>query len=129
MSNATELQPSYWRLKVALLFAIFLSDVAIHSSLEYDEFGDGTEYLQALFSGVQILIQVAVFIVTFSIMSETYPFQTGLLGFIKDDFITVILIVPLYATFTSCLAGYRVVSILIYAGTARCACYCQAFEL
>jgi len=103
-------QPSYWRFKIALLFVFFLLDISIHSSLEYDEFGEYTLYIQALFSGVQIFIQVGVFIVLFSLLSETYPFQNGLLGFIKDDFFTITLFVPLYATFTSCLVGYRIVS-------------------
>jgi hypothetical protein len=103
-------QPSYWRFKIALLFVFFLLDISIHSSLEYDEFGEYTLYIQALFSGVQIFIQVGVFIVLFSLLSETYPFQNGLLGFIKDDFFTITLLVPLYATFTSCLVGYRIVS-------------------
>lgn len=107
---AVDIQPLYWRFKVILLFTMFLSDVAIHCSLEYDNFGYGKEYVQALLSGVQIFIQVGVFVVIFSIMAETYPFQNGMLGFVKNEFGIVATIVPLYTAFTSCLVGYRVVS-------------------
>lgn len=90
-----------------------LLDLGINSSVEFDDFvGDSRDEdannVLVLMFGLQLVVQVSIFLTLFLMMGDTYLFRVGLLGVLAKQFLGVLLLHPFYIGYTMLLGGYRV---------------------
>jgi len=95
------------------MVGLCLLDLGLNSSLEFDDFigantsADAKNILVLLF-GLQLVIQISIFLTLFLMMGDTYLFRVGLLGVLAKQFMGVLLLHPFYVAYTMALGGYRV---------------------
>ena len=88
----------------------FLSfDLTLNSILDYDLFNDGTDSNLLLgLLGVQVVIQITIFLILFIAMADTFLFRVGLLGLLMKKFRLVLLMQPIYIMITLLAGAFRV---------------------
>lgn len=102
---------------IALILTLAL-DLSLNSVLDYDLFNDqyrgtasststGTQLLLGL-AGLQIVVNISIFLILFLAMADTFLFRVGLLGLLLKKFRSVLLIHPVYITLTIATGAYRV---------------------
>ena len=96
-------QPLVFFVKMVLMVVLLSVDAFWNSSNEYDDYGTNVQ----LAFGAQLFIQIFVFIVLFLILTDTYPFQIGLLSELLEDFKPVLGCHPVYVVFTGALGIWR----------------------
>lgn len=98
-----------------LAMTFFLAiDLGLNSSLDTDLFNDSysskgksTNLILGL-AGLQIVIEITIFLVLFLAMADTFLFRVGLLGLLVKKFRTVLMIHPVYIALTIATGAYRV---------------------
>ena len=108
-----------------LFILLFLLDVAINSSVEYDNVHPSTSTskknndvsetsdtrnIQIILFGTQIILQIFVFINLFIAFSHTFLFQVGIVSICFKNFVWTLLMHPLYIFLTIYISIHRVVS-------------------
>lgn len=87
-------------------------DVAMNSSLDYDNYnnyaGDRIDVnFPFVLLGLQLIIEISIFLALFLTMAETFLFRVGLLGFLLKRFWGVLLCHPMYWLITLASGIYR----------------------
>ena len=105
--------------KLLLLILLILFDVAINGSAEYDDFsrdeddgvdnGGSAKNLHMLLLGLQLLSQLLIFSLLFSLISGTFPFRVGLIGILARRFRLVLMMHPAYILISCVVGGMRLV--------------------
>ncbi|GMI52162.1 hypothetical protein TeGR_g450 [Tetraparma gracilis] len=103
----------WFLVKVFFMVLLCLCDLGLNSSLEFDDFvgsntDDDAKNILVLMFGLQMVIQISIFLTLFLMMGDTYLFRVGLLGVLAKQFTGVLLLHPLYIGYTMALGGYRV---------------------
>ncbi|CAM9961592.1 unnamed protein product [Chrysoparadoxa australica] len=111
----------WFRAKLVLMVVLVIADVVLNSSVEYDNYKEidttdvktgssqGSEVTTlVLIVGLQLLVQVAIFLQLFVMMFDTYPFRVGLMGLLATQYKKVYLINTVYVFYTAALHSYRV---------------------
>ena len=85
--------------------AILLSfDLGLNCSLDYDTFNSHPDQYPSSFLlglvGLQVIVQITVFLLLFLAMADTFLFRVGLLGLLLKKFRFVLLFHPVYIAFT-----------------------------
>lgn len=99
--------------KILAMIVVLLIDLGLNSTLDYDVFNDkynghtATRLLLGLF-GLQVVIEIAIFLILFLAMADTFLFRVGLLGLLVKKFRTVLIMHPIYLTLTIATGAYRV---------------------
>jgi Transmembrane protein 138 len=97
---------------VAMVFFL-CADLALNGTLDYDLFNNaydtksGSNLLLGLL-GLQIVIQIAIFLILFIAMADTFLFRVGLLGLLIRKFKMVLLMHPVYIFITALTGSFRV---------------------
>ena len=79
--------------------------IGLNSVLDYDKFNNfnvGQKASQLLLGllGLQIVIEICVFLILFLTMADTFLFRVGLLGLLLKKFRSVLITHPIYLTLT-----------------------------
>lgn len=99
--------------KIFAMVVALLIDLALNSTLDYDSYNDqfngraASRLLLGLF-GLQVVVEIGVFLILFLAMADTFLFRVGLLGLLIKKFRTVLAIHPLYFALTIATGAYRV---------------------
>lgn len=99
--------------KIFAMVVALLIDLALNSTLDYDSYNDqfngraASRLLLGLF-GLQVVVEIGVFLILFLAMADTFLFRVGLLGLLIKKFRTVLAIHPLYFAITIATGSYRV---------------------
>jgi len=99
--------------KIAAMAAVLLIDLALNSTLDYDWYNDAyngraaSRLLLGLY-GLQVVIEIAAFLVLFLAMADTFLFRVGLLGLLIKKFRPVLVVHPIYFALTIATGAYRV---------------------
>jgi hypothetical protein len=98
--------------KIVVMIFFLAIDLGFNCILDYDKFNNEfnnskNRVLLALY-GLQIVIEISVFLVLFLAMADTFLFRVGLLGLLIKKFRTVLIFHPIYLALTLALGGYRV---------------------
>lgn len=92
-------------------------DLVLNSTLDYDSYNDqyagngnsgGVANLLLGLAGLQVVIEITIFLVLFLAMADTFLFRVGLLGLLVKKFRTVLMIHPIYITLTIIAGAFRV---------------------
>ncbi len=84
-------------------------DLALNSTLDFDVFNNNLEnnFLLGLL-GLQIVIQISIFLILFLAAADTFLFRVGLLGILIKTVRYVLILHPIYMAFTLAEGIYRV---------------------
>lgn len=95
--------------KIVLVFMLLCVDIAMNCSFDYDSLGfsDQVDFLVVVL-GVQIVIEISIFLALFLAMAETFLFRVGLLGLLIKKFRFVLLVHPVYLALTLAAGALRV---------------------
>ena len=109
-----------------IIIIIIITIAGLNSVLDYDKFNNfnvGQKASQLLLGllGLQIVIEICVFLILFLTMADTFLFRVGLLGLLLKKFRSVLITHPIYITLTI-VAG----SNIIY--SIYCKYYCLLLE-
>lgn len=90
--------------KLIALTAFLLFDLILNSIVDYSYF---TYQINLGLSGLEIVIQITIFLVLFLGFTETYLFRVGLIGYLLKKFQSVLIIHPVYFTITIIDIAFR----------------------
>lgn len=98
--------------KVLAMAILLAADLGLNCSLDYDTFNDQyltypNNFLLGLL-GLQVIIEISIFLLLFLAMADTFLFRVGLLGLLLRKFTVVLLLHPLYICFTLAAGLVRV---------------------
>lgn len=99
--------------KVAVMMFAIICDIALSSTLDFDKFNNNnngnlaTRLLLGLF-GLQVVIQISIFLILFLAMADTFLFRVGLLMFLVKKFRLVLCFHVLNMAATAACGAYRV---------------------
>lgn len=99
--------------KLIAMGAFLCMDLALNGTLDYDLFNNqntsknASNILLGLL-GLQIVIQIAIFLILFIALADTFLFRVGLLGLLVRKFKMVLLIHPVYIFITALTGSFRV---------------------
>jgi hypothetical protein len=95
--------------KAGLMLVLLCVDLAMNCSFDYDNLGlsDKVDFLVVVL-GVQVVVEISVFLALFLAMAETFLFRVGLLGLLVKKFRLVLLVHPLYLALTIAAGTLRV---------------------
>ncbi|CAM9544287.1 unnamed protein product [Phaeothamnion confervicola] len=104
---------AWFNAKLALMLLLVMADIALNSSVEYDDIqrgGDGPANTTALVLvlGFQLAVQVAIPLSVFIMMFETYPFRVGLMGLLVAQYRRVYAVNAVYVVLTAAVYAFRV---------------------
>ena len=102
--------------KILLMFTLLCVDLALNSSFDYDTLGISRADFLLVILGLQVVVEISIFLALFLAMAETFLFRVGLLGFLIKKFRFVLILNPVYLSFTIA-AGILRVHILSTGGT------------
>ena len=88
-----------------MAMAVLLSfDLGLNCSLDYDAYNSHPDQYPSNFLlglvGLQVIVQITVFLLLFLAMADTFLFRVGLLGLLLKKFRFVLLFHPVYIAFT-----------------------------
>ncbi len=91
------------------MVVFLIMDLGLNSSLDFDTFNNdlGKNFLLGLL-GLQIVIQISVFLILFLAAADTFLFRVGLLGILIRTVRYVLILHPIYMAFTIAEGVYRV---------------------
>jgi hypothetical protein len=111
--NDTSLKQEGSLLKIVVMFFFIIVDLGLNAFLDYDRFNDqnnnhanATHLLLGL-CGLQIVIEISIFLILFMSMADTFLFRVGLLGLLIKKFKLILIIHPLYIAITLITGLYR----------------------
>lgn len=111
----TSQQNWYYLLKIILLTTFLLLDLTLNATSEFEHFANYTREqihkIQILLCSIQILSQMSSFSIVFSLLSDTFPFQIGLIGALIETFMPVFVFQFIYIILTLVISGIRMVSL------------------
>lgn len=91
-----------------ILMCFFLAlDIGMSSTLDYDNYADDNSNLLAGLFGVQIIVQIAVFLILFLAAADTFLFQVGLLGILLREIALTLLLQVAYFALTIVVGAIR----------------------
>lgn len=96
-----------------LAMVLFLTvDLGLNSVLDYDLYNQNpvnsaTHLLLGLL-GIQVAVQIFVFVILVTAIADTFLFRVGLLSLLLQKFRLVLLIQPLYLAMTLVMGSFRV---------------------
>mmetsp|Transcript_22505 Transcript_22505/g.37603 ORF Transcript_22505/g.37603 Transcript_22505/m.37603 type:complete len:183 (-) Transcript_22505:609-1157(-) len=95
--------------KVVIMILFLIMDLGLNSILDYDILNDQRpdNILLGVF-GLQVVIQISIFLILFLATADTYLFRVGLLGVLVRTIQFVLLLHPLYMALTIAVGAYRV---------------------
>jgi hypothetical protein len=95
--------------KVIIMILFLAMDMGLNSILDYDILNDQRpdNILLGVF-GLQVVIQISIFLILFLATADTYLFRVGLLGVLVRTLRFVLLLHPLYMALTIATGAYRV---------------------
>lgn len=88
---------------------LFLAmDLALNSTLDFDAFNNrlNPNFLLGLL-GLQIVIQITIFLILFLAAADTFLFRVGLIGILVRTVRYVLMLHPIYLAFTIAEGVYR----------------------
>lgn len=88
---------------------LFLAmDLALNSTLDFDTFNNrlNPNFLLGLL-GLQIVIQISIFLILFLAAADTFLFRVGLIGILVRTVRYVLMLHPIYLAFTIAEGVYR----------------------
>jgi hypothetical protein len=101
-SNNNEGLGSYVKVMVMGLFLCF--DLGLNCTLDYEKFNDNHKSYPQNFLlglvGLQVIIEVSIFLLLFLCMADTFLFRVGMLGLLLRKFRLVLMFHPIYIAFT-----------------------------
>jgi hypothetical protein len=98
--------------KVLVMVVMLSFDLGLNCSLDYDKFNENStkypnNFLLGLL-GLQIIIQITIFLLLFLAMADTFLFRVGMLGLLLRKFYIVLFCHPIYIVFTLATGLLRV---------------------
>ena len=99
--------------KVAVMMSAITCDLALSSTLDYDSYNNdnnaqlATRLLLGLY-GLQVVIQISIFLILFLAMADTFLFRVGLLPFLVRKFRFVLSFHVVNMAITVACGAYRV---------------------
>lgn len=89
--------------------SIIILDLGLNSTLDYDLYNNDLvkNILLGLF-GIQVVVQISIFLVLFLATADTFLFRVGLIGVLIRSMKSVLLIHPIYFIITIITGIYRV---------------------
>ena len=95
--------------KVIIMILFLIMDLGLNSILDYDILNAerADNILLGVF-GLQVVIQISIFLILFLATADTYLFRVGLLGILIRSITTVLLLHPIYMALTIAVGSYRV---------------------
>jgi hypothetical protein len=95
--------------KMVAMVIFLVIDLALNSTLDFDVFNNNLEnnFLLGLL-GLQIVIQISIFLILFLAAADTFLFRVGLLGILIKTVRYVLILHPIYMAFTLAEGIYRV---------------------
>jgi len=99
--------------KIAVMMFAILCDLALSSTLDFDPYNNSnngnlaTRLLLGLF-GLQVVIQISIFLVLFLAMADTFLFRVGLLMLLVKKFKLVLFFHAINLLATTACGWYRV---------------------
>lgn len=84
-------------------------DMGLNSTLDYDIYSEGKRGFIILgLLGLQIIVQISVFLILFLTVADTFLFRVGLLGLLMRKIKTVLIVQLIYFAFTVATGVLRV---------------------
>ncbi|POM66619.1 hypothetical protein PHPALM_17499 [Phytophthora palmivora] len=102
--------PPFFSVNAALAACLCLVDVGLNSSIEYGDLPgqDASDNSSdSIVSFVQVLLQIAAFVNLLMMLGGTFLFRSGLFGMLYSQFRLVVLVHPVYISFTIILGVTR----------------------
>lgn len=99
--------------KVAVMMTAILCDLALSCTLDFDSYNNdnnaqlATRLLLGLY-GLQVVIQICIFLILFLAMADTFLFRVGLLPFLMRKFRFVLMFHVVNMAITVACGAYRV---------------------
>jgi hypothetical protein len=95
--------------KVIVMILFLIMDLGLNSTLDYDILNDerADNILLGVF-GLQVVIQISIFLILFLATADTYLFRVGLLGILVRTISFVLVLHPIYMALTIAVGSYRV---------------------
>lgn len=95
--------------KVIVMILFLIMDLGLNSTLDYDILNDesANNILLGVF-GLQVVIQISIFLILFLAAADTYLFRVGLLGILIRTIFFVLCLHPIYMALTIAVGSYRV---------------------
>lgn len=95
--------------KVVVMILFLIMDLGLNSTLDYDVLNDerADNILLGVF-GLQVVIQISIFLILFLATADTYLFRVGLLGILIRAIAFVLILHPIYMALTISVGSYRV---------------------
>lgn len=95
--------------KIGLMFVLLCADLIMNCSFDYDNLGfsDKVDFLVVVL-GIQVVVEISIFLALFLAMAETFLFRVGLLGLLVKKFRLALLVHPLYLSLTLAAGALRV---------------------
>jgi hypothetical protein len=99
--------------KVAVMMLAILCDIALACTLDFDSYNNSnngnlaTRLLLGLF-GLQVTMQISIFLILFLAMADTFLFRVGLMMFLVKKFRLVLCFHVLNMAATAACGAYRV---------------------
>lgn len=97
----------------SFVMMIFLGiDLILNSMLDYHIYGDPKaerhKHSNLQLVGLQVVVEITIFLILFLAMADTFLFRVGLLGLLFQKFQMVLIIQPIYMSLTLGAGMYRV---------------------
>lgn len=93
--------------KFIVMSIFLLIDVALNSTLDYDTLNDNNSSIVLAFFGLQIIIQISVFLILFLTISDTFLFRVGLLDILLRKIYSLIIVQIVYFFLTILTGALR----------------------
>lgn len=98
--------------KIIAMVLFLTIDLGLNSVLDYDLFNqnpiNSTTHLLLGLLGIQVVIQISIFVILFTAIADTFVFRVGLLGLLLKKFRVVLLMQPVYIAITLVTGAFRV---------------------
>lgn len=107
--NVNERHTTSYHGKVIVMILFLIMDLGLNCILDYDVLNDErpNNILLGVF-GLQVVIQISIFLILFLAMADTYLFRVGLLGIIVRTISFVLVLHAIYMALTIATGSYRV---------------------
>ncbi len=115
--------------RIVILSIVLLVDLTLNATSEYEHFNYNNKYNESsnasylkrdqihkvhiLLCSLQLLSQMSSFIILFSLLCDTFPFQIGLIGVLLKRFKSVLYLYGAYIVMTLVLSCVRLVSLVL----------------
>ncbi len=95
--------------KMVAMVIFLIVDLALNSTLDFDVFNNklGKNFLLGLL-GLQVVVQISVFLILFLAVADTFLFRVGLIGILLRTVRFVLILQPIYLAFTLAEGIFRV---------------------